>query len=280
MEKLVNFLKRLPIYLLILALVGYGVKRFMDQNQPPEVLSDVIPTVPTQVPTQPEDPASLLKNVVSVGGYFDIYPRYGDGHFRCRIINATVVQDASVCPPKELFYDGTRFVRMIEDGGGYASGEYEEWFVEGGAYDHGDRVILIELEMTNVDFVGRIYDGSFTSEDGYFKDPYAIQPYMPIQLADLARSYVVQGYRELKEYDCKYFSELGKYGEDDPETIGSEQLAIQILPGETKTCTLGFLVENKDGKPVDMSMLRVILNADSYTETGIFIELGLENEEG
>ena len=261
-----SFLLRLPIYALIVAALGFGIWKFVNENKLPDGLTDVVPTVATEANTD-----LMPEQVIGIGDTFEYWPSKAKGHMLCRITGARVVRSAAECPPEELFVEGG----FWDDGGKI---DYENWFADGGAYDQGCRVVLVELELTNVDATALLSDGSLTMTDGWFSDAYAFLGYDVINLANLSVVYKTPETVDYQEYLSGYCSYYGEYArEDDRETLGVEPFAVRIEPGKTVTYTLGFLLPGKDGKAVDLTMLRAIRGADSDTKTGLFIDLGLEN---
>lgn len=258
-----RFLKLLPIYLLVLIACGYGIWQFIEKNQMPEVFQEVLPPPPTK--PQKLNTEIMPKNVISMGDTFEYWPSRATGHFQCRITGVSVVKDPSECPPVEMFMEKSFFFHE-----GYENAEH---------YAQGARIVLVELELTNIDAEGYAYDGTISMSCGWFKDPYVFYPDSAINLADLAVTHGEDENLDYDEYISLYFSERYAYmPEDDPDTMGVEPSAIRIAPGETKTYTLGFPIGGRDGKPIDMTMLRAVVAADSNHLTGLFIDLELEDE--
>lgn len=259
-----SFLLRLPVYLLIAAAIGFGVWQFIKKNVP----ADAWDAIWQHGDTQPN--AQLLpENVIGMGELFEYTPPGAEGTMRCRITDARVVHSAAECPPEALIQEG-----WFWDETGRIP--YENWFTEGGAYDQGCRIVLIELELTNVDAKASVSDGSLGSTDGFFRDPYAFLAYDVIQLADLSKPYEMPDNVDYREYWFSYYSGYGQYApEDDPDTIGVEPFVVKVEAGQTVCYTLGFLLQGEDGKTVDLPMLRATRGADSDTKTGLFIELEL-----
>ncbi|MBQ7346307.1 MAG: hypothetical protein IJW45_09660 [Oscillospiraceae bacterium] len=259
MKKWKMYLGRLPVYALLLAALGYGLWKFGQEHEPPEQIG-VESTEETSgdVPYQKND-GIMPTNVIQIGDTFRHQPYMSEGHFQCKVIGARVVRDASECPPKELF---------VESGGRLSAGTerypYEEWFTEGGAYDQGARVVLVDLEVTNVDAVSLLDE-----EDAFFL-------YDVIQVADLTKLMVTKdGKLEFYDYWELGFDYLSYYGQY-PSEDTMMAVAMKVAQGETVRYTIGFTVDAAPGFPVDVTMLRAILDANSDTQTGVFIDLGLE----
>lgn len=224
--------------------------------------------VPTDQ-TQQKGTLVLPENVIQIGDSFEFYPGKADGHFICTVTDVRVVTEQSECP----VIDSSLW--------GYVDGEevlyqYEEWFVTGGAFDRGARIILADITVTNVDAVAWLDNGTFNEDCGWFNDPYAFYAFDFIEIADLT-SFDGAGYSG----PCSvYFSREGEYREEnDPSTIGVETSAIQILPGQTVSYTLGFPVHGeKGGVSADLSAQWLCVGVDKNVNTGIFIDTALGDE--
>lgn len=212
-----------------------------------------------------------------MGESFEVELTRGTGHFLCTVTGARILTDESqlsLDDPEQLMEGGKLIA--IEDGEGITF-PYEEWFTEGGAFDHGCRLILIDLSVTNVDAKGWL-----ASDDpwGFFNDPYAFYAYDFVYFANLSRYTEVAGQYEFGNENCFYFDKTGDYcPEDILPTIGIEPYAIQILPGQTVTYTLGYgIPTDQEGNPYKLSDLMAVVKANANAETGIFIDLALEDD--
>lgn len=218
------------------------------------------------------------QNVIQIGESFSLRPMKAEGELRCTVTKVWIVEEQSQCPAEDAFDLTGLWAYPPGDSVGRIFW-YKEWFTEGGAFDLGARVLMVELSVTNVDAVAALDDGTMTSP-GWFLDPYLFYAHDPIQTADLS---VIQG-PEGHEYfsgvgENIYFSEQGKYGQDDLETPGIETFGIKIPPGETVTYTLGYCVHGEpDGKVRDLSSLWLSVGADHDVKTGVFIDTKLEDE--
>lgn len=217
------------------------------------------------------------QNVIQIGDSFDFFvDEYkGTGHFSCTITGARILTDESqltLDSPDQLEEGG----ELIVKGDGGIVFPYEEWFTEGGAFDHGCHFILIDLAVTNVDAEAFLSSGD---PWGFFEDPYAFYASHFISVANLSRYTEVEGQYDYVNENCMYFDQTGDYcAEDIPATIGIEPYAIQILPGQTVTYTLGYGIHTDlDGNPYKLSDLMAVVGANQNAETGIFINLALED---
>lgn len=221
----------------------------------------------------------MPQNVIQIGESFSFYPQKADGELRCTVTKVWVVEEQSQCPPEESFALTGLWAYPEGDSVGRIY-RYNEWFAEGGAFDLGARFLMVELSVTNVDAVAWLDDGTTTGSSGWFTNPYLFYAYAPIFAADLS---VVQG-EEGREYfsgggELYYFSEMGKYSEDDLETVGIETYGIEILPGETVTYTLGYGVSgNPGGQTMDLSKLWLAVSGTMDVDEGIFIDTKLGDD--
>ena len=212
----------------------------------------------------------MPEHVIQIGDEFEYTPAANvEGHFLCRVTDVRVVQDEAECPPPELWLD-TWLVALVD--GEEVRYEYEEWFTEGGAYDHGCRVILVEVSMTNVDAESRLHDGTYLG--GPFKDPYLFTAYNVVKLVDLSSVQSLGGeHHSYLDYRQGHFSFLRPDSEDDLETNGNEQHAIRIAPGETVSFTLGFSLDaEQEGEARDLSQLMLSVGANTSAKEGVFID--------
>ncbi len=217
------------------------------------------------------------KNVIKMGESFEVELSLGTGHFLCTVTGARVLTDESqltLDSPDQLLEDGKLIA--IVDGEGITF-PYEEWFTEGGAFDHGCRLILIDMSVTNVDAEAWLDSGD---PRGFFEDPYAFYAHDFISVANLSRYTEVAGQYDFGNENYFYFDKTGDYcPEDILPTMGIEPYAIQILPGQTVTYTLGYgIPTDKEGNPYKLSNLMAVVRANANAETGIFIDLELEAE--
>lgn len=245
---------------------------------------DAVETVPEE-PTEPviENNTTILpKNYIQFGDSFEFYPKSADGHFVCSVTDVRVVSEQAECPPEEKFIL-TRLCGTVN--GKDVPFEYDEWFIEGGAFDLGCRLVLVDLTVTNVDAVAWLDNGTFNGDCGYFYDEYAFPTNDIVRLVDLSRVFGsgnFHNYHSMGE-SC-YFSRAGEFAEEDIiGTIGDEKFAIKIMPGETTNFTIGIVVEgDREGQPrnLDLTALCVVGSGDgiAQVETSTFIDPKLGEE--
>lgn len=233
-------------------------------------------------PTQPavnSNSAVLPKNFIQIGDSFDYYPDLADGHFECTVTDVRVASAQSQCPPKEQFT--VPWACGVKDGEEIIF-EYEEWFTDGGAFDLGVRLVMVDLTVTNVDAVAWLDNGLLNEDCGYFLDAQAFPTNQIVTLVNLSS---VQGTGADRYYfgqGAEHFSRAGEFTEKDiPDTLGTENFAIKIMPGETAAFTVGFIVNGgEDGQPQDPSLwwLGIGNSGGYYVDRGRFIELDLGEE--
>lgn len=219
------------------------------------------------------------KNVISMGEAFEVYPMKADGHLLCTVTGVRLVTEETECPPREHFPEPPLLSATVD--GDSVNYEYEEWFTEGGAFDQGCRIMLVDVTVTNVDAVAWLDNGTSNSDRGLFLDPYAFYAYHITNMVNLEQVISQSGDVCFALAHAFCFSEAGKYSEDIRETMGYEPGAIQILPGQTVTYTLGYPVHtNTDGSTPDPSNLWLCVHGGetSRVETGIFIDTKLGDD--
>lgn len=221
---------------------------------------------------------ALPNNILKIGDSFEYYPEKAEGHFACTVTDARVVTEESQCPSSEKF---EYLLLSANVDGQWVDFEYPGWFVKGGAFDSGCRIVLVDVTVSNIDAEALLNDGTYSPECGFFDDRYAFQAYCIGEMVDLTDIWTTGGIKSYNRYTAVYFSQMGQYSKEDiPETLGHECWAIQILPGQSVNFTLGFFVgTNSDGSRKDLSKLWLCAGSNSRVEDGIFIDLGLGDDE-
>ena len=232
MKKWKAFLLRLPVYLALVAVVGVGIWNWWKQFGLPEQLQEVLPTQPPPA-EQGIPPEKLVKNILSIGDTFSVYPGRATGHLDCKVLSARFVNEEADCPREWLVREGCLHIYGDEHG----PYEYDEWFLPGGPLEQGARLVRIELEITNVDAVANVQVGDFDPAcNANYREPDLFDSYNLLVIADLG---TMDALGNSSWYRTALFSETGKYApEDDLETIGNERYALKLAPGETKQITL------------------------------------------
>lgn len=277
MKKWKAFLLRLPIYLLLLGVVGFGLWQFYKQNGLPDAMEEQLQEV---VPTEPSPgeqgipPEELVDNIIHIGDTFPVYPDCSTGHLECKITSACLVTEAADCPREWVIGDGDLYIRS-EEGGAYP---YDEWFLPGGPLEQGGQLVRLEVEITNVDAVAAVQtEPSFDPTNPYamFREPDLFDAMNLFFLTDLAE---MDQHGNSPWFHCGLFSETGKYAqEDDMGTLGSETYALQLSPGETKQLSFVFSIDSKNGGGQrDTEYLFGLAYGEVKTDPFIYIDLNLE----
>ncbi len=236
-------------------------------------------SVPTEGPdiTIQDNTEIMPSNIINIGDSFEYFPDKATGHFVCSVADAWVVTDPSQCPPQEKVGRDYNFL-MANVNGDYVTYAYDEYLTDGGAYDQGCRLVMVDLVVTNVDAEAEVYVPNAQST-AWFSDTDAFYSYMIVSMANLS---VVNkdgaGVNRYNTLDCFYFSQYGSYSSEDIQgSYGIEPWALQLAPKETARFTLGYVVNtNYDGSRIDLSMLMLCAGTDTGAETGTFIALNLE----
>ena len=218
------------------------------------------------------------KNVIQMGVPFEYYPGYADGHMMCTVTGARVVTEQSEAPPRSWF--GPEPILSASDNTHHS---YDNWFVEGGAFDKNCRVIVVDVTLTNVDAVAWLNNGVYDENCGYFNDQYTFSATRVIQIADLSRVIYGIGSPRYITTTQNGFSRFGEYSDDVIETTGTETYAVRLLPGETISYSLVFPVnayalEKKDGSLKSFSIFMACPSAAADSEEDVFIDLKLGTE--
>lgn len=218
----------------------------------------------------------MPENVLQLGESFTFDKFLGEGTLECKVTKAWLVEEESQCPAEESFC----LTGLLAFPGGINSAStyhYNEWFTEGGAFDLGARVLMVEISVTNVDAEGWLDNGIYEGDFGFFANPYLFYAYCPITAVDLTELWGEGEHESFRDMgQCIYFSEMGEYSQDDLDTMGNEEMAIEIKPGETVTYTLGFGVDgDTEGQAMDFSKVWVAVSGTLEVDDGIFIDTKL-----
>lgn len=221
----------------------------------------------------------LPQNVIQIGESFPCTAFQGEGSLQCAVTKVWILDEQSQCPSEENFYLTGLHAYSEGDPNGRLY-RYDEWFTEGGAFDLGARLLMVELSVTNVDAEAWLDDGTNKGDIGWFTNPYLFYAYCPIKTADLSVLEGPEGYECFAGIgECVYFSEMGKYSEDDMNTVGYEPMAIEIKPGETVTYTLGYNISGDSGGQMrNFSTLWLAVSGTMDVDEGIFIDTKLGDD--
>ena len=232
------------------------------------------------------------QNTIQIGDSFECYPNRAEGHFLCTVTDVQLVTEADQCPPKEAFCDNVSL--LVHSG--YDEGpkvyQYEDWFIEGGAFDQGARIMLVDITVTNVDAVAWLSDGTLTETDGYFHDCDAFHSYSFVTTADMSKAEEwPDGSRVVNDWMTTliYYSRAGEYyPEELHDTPGQELYALQIPIGQTVSFTLGYSIDGHQNRTApELSDLWLVVHPGRNIttkglrnlETSIFIDTKLGSEE-
>lgn len=249
MKKWKDVLKRMPIYLVLVAALGFGLWKFYEENGLPATKDEESVGQATEPSVDPGiPPEELVDNVIQIGDSFSVYPEYSTGHLECKITSARLVTEAADCPREWQYGDGARLDVYAEEEDGGGAYPYDEWFQPGGALDLGAQLVRVEVEITNVDAVAAVQaEPRFDPSNPYaaFREPDLFESLYLFHVTDLG-TLDVHGNSDWSH--ARFFSEMGQYAqEDDPDTIGNECYALQLAPGETKQLSLIFMVSTRLG---------------------------------
>ena len=288
MKKWKKMLFLIPVYTLILGLVIAGIwptveghilplfskKPQGDSSQTPVIIEGIEP-----------------KNVIQIGDTFKCYPDLADGYLLCTVTDVRSVTNESQCPPKDAFGADDVSFSVLGTDGVHCSYPYEEWFTEGGAYDHGLRIVLVDLEVTNINAVAQVSDGTKFNNIGFYLDNDAFPANLFVDTAYMAKAYETLDGRQVVSYGSQlvYYSHAGSYvPSKEGWMCGQKRDAVQIPIGQTVRFTLGYSIyQDSSGTPADLSKLwlsvmpgRNIMNEGLLDlETSVFIDTKLGSDD-
>lgn len=247
----------------------------------PDGLDAPDPNADSSLQTIPTD--KMPVNIIQIGDSFDYTFSDFTGRLSGTVTDVRVVRDASDCPPRQWFDEiDTIFASATDENGVWLYFPYDELFTDGGAYDHGCRMLLVDLTLTNVDAECPLDQGLFNA-GGWYLDPYLFMAYSAVSACDLTvltngSSGPAPGYYI---FSANGFSYKGTSEQDDPNTKGYEQDAIRIAPGESVSFTLcyiidpQFLKDGTTGNARDLSKIWLCVGAVNDLDTGVFIDTQL-----
>lgn len=245
-----RILKLMPIYLLLLLACGYGIWQFLDKNQVPEVLQDIVPTESTTFVPQPQytGPELDYAGYLQWGEPFTVTDGVDfTGTLECSVNSARIVTEESQCPPEEWFHARSLGIMNLELGRMQLC-PMEEWFTEGGAFDQGCRLVVVDMTVKNIDA---------QSKKEFYDDPTQFDVGDLIHLVD--RSYVSTNtwYDEVekKEKEVQFYQGYLSVGCSLWTVRGQNDDAL-IPIGESVSFSMVFPVnQNDDGTAKNLSTL-------------------------
>ena len=273
MSKRKTFLLRLPVYLLLLGIVGFGMWNLLKQIDLPEQLQEVLPTQPPpdHHGTPPEE---LVDNIIHIGDIFPVYDDTFTGHLDCKITAAQLVTKQEDCP-KEWLNSPDYFFYDLENNREYT---YDQWFLSGGPLDKGALLARVEVEITNVDAVAFVQVGDAAdpaNNNAFFYEADLFQSNFLVHLTDLS---------QLDQHGNSPWFHIGGhsyYGqfvpEDDPETKGSEDIALKIPVGQTIQVSMIFPISTGSGGAArDPAYIFGLVKGKEIDDPFTYIDLDLE----
>lgn len=190
----------------------------------------------------------------------DINSNYSSGRLFYTVKSARLVTSVDEMQvPLSGFSHDARLYKDEENN--WIEGTQPKWIKEDGTFDTGTYLILLDVVLEN-DNAAMVTDDDPNSR--YYSDPYYFRIDGLLSLFDMNRP--------TKFRMMDYFSEMGEIGTD----LESEFI-VCLQPGESITCTVGFVVEDKWlANSSDLSQLS-ICNTQGIANS-VFLNLGLELE--
>lgn len=273
MEKWKSFLLRMPIYLVLVAVVGFGMWNLFKQIGLPEQLQEVLPTAPPPV-EQGVPPEELVDNIIGIGDTVTVYGDEFTGHLELTVNAAKFVTDPLDCPEKWLYEYAEVYAPPwdAEDFG------YDHWFLPGGPLDRGGKVVRVDVAITNVDAVAYVQEGdkldpgnphAFFFEEDYFRHNTLFH------LTDLSE---MDQHGNIPWFHVEGHSDAQKFvPEDDLRTLGTESFVLKIPIGQTVQVSMIFPISTKDsGTPRDPAYLFGFVTGKGIDDPYTYIDLNLE----
>lgn len=274
MKKRKAFLLRLPVYLVLVIVVGLGIWNFWKQVGLPEQLQEVLPTEPP-LDEQGIPPEELVDNIIGIGEAVPVYDEEFTGHLELTVTEARFVTSQADCP-KEWMYEYATLYAPPEEADDFS---YDHWFLPNGPLDRGARLVRLEVSITNVDAVAKVQVGNefdasnitgFFYEDDFFPHNFLLH------LTDLSET---DADGNLRRFQVEGHSDVGKFvREDDPNTIGTDNMALKIPLGKTVQVSMIFPVSTKDnGTARNPGYLFGVVKGKEIDDPRTYIDLNLED---
>ena len=275
MKKWKMLLFRLPVYLVLIAVVGVGIWNWWKQFGLPEPLQEVLPTKPP-LEEQGIQPEELVDNIIGIGEAVPVYDsRKFTGHLELTVTAAQFITKQTDCP-KEWMYEYADLYAPPEEADDFS---YDHWFLPNGPLDRGAKLVRLEVSITNVDAVGKVQGGNefdannitgFFYEDDFFPHNFLIH------LTDLSE---MDADGNLRRFQVEGHSDVRKFiQEDNPNTIGTDNMALKIPLGQTVQVSMIFPVSTKDnGTSRNPGYLFGVVKGKEIDDPHTFIDLNLED---
>lgn len=153
-----------------------------------------------------------------------------------------------------------------------------EFIREDGSFVDGVYMILLDVTVESQDFLYKTKD-----EKGPFYDPYLFRSQFFFWIKDPNDGYGIGSARGY--YNINFYSGFGEnVNAEDREryeayNVDNYNLAVRILPGESKSITLGYVIGNNlDGTPRNLEDLCAVpIRVYGERHNKILINLGLKN---
>ena len=274
MERWKSFFFRLPIYLVLSAVVGIGLWNYFKQIKLPEQLQAVLPTEPSPA-EQGIPPEKLVDNIIGIGETVPVYDEEFTGHLELTVTEARFVTSPTDCP-KEWMYEYATLYAPPEEAD---DSTYDHWFLPNGPLGRGAKLVRLEVSITNVDAVAKVQVGNefdannvtgFFYEDDFFPHNFLIH------LTDLSE---MDADGNLRRFQVEGHSDVGKFVlEDNPNTIGTDNMALKIPLAQTVQVSMIFPVSTKDnGTARNPGYLFGVVKGKEIDAPRTYIDLNLED---
>lgn len=273
MKKWKSVLLRLPIYLVLVAVVGLGLWNLLKQVGLPEQLQEILPT---ELPPgeQGVPPEELVDNIIGIGDTVTVYGDEFTGHLELTVNAAKFVTDPLDCP-EEWMYECTSIWAYPEDSGDF---DYDHWFLPGGPLDRGGKLVQVDVSITNVDAVAYVQEGDKLDPSNphafFFEEDFFSHNFM-LYLTDLSE---MDQHGNIPWFHVEGHSDARKFvQEDDIRTLGTESFVLKIPMGQTVQLSMFFPVSTKhNGTSRDPAYLFGFVQGKEINDPYTYIDLNLE----
>lgn len=204
-------------------------------------------------------------------------PAVFTGSMECVVTDVRLVTEESQCPPEEWFFSTISVIN--QETGRAKLVDRNEWFTEGGAFDQGVRILVVDVTLKNIDAEG---NPPGDGESMFYDDPTVFDMIAIMNMVDTSIVLNDDGdYPNYQSYIEIGFSQLNQFIPDedivslDPY-VHWDSNKVQLPKGETISFNLCFpVLQYDDGSQRDLSSLAIIAN-DSPDQEAIIIPLELE----
>lgn len=273
MKKWKAFLIRLPIYCVLIAVVGFGLWDLWKDIGLPGQLEDVLPTEPPPA-EQGTPPEELVDVIVGMGEPVDIYDNTFSGHLELTVNSAKLITKQEECP-KEWMIEHTALYAYTE---GEDDSGYDHWFLPGGPLERGGKLVQVDATITNVDAVAYVQLGETVDSYGgsrfFYEDDFFVHNFL-LHLRDLGE---MDSFGNATLFHVEGHNLARKAAqEDDLRTMGTEHMALKIPLGQTVQVSFIFPVSTKpNGKVRDCAYIFGCILSEDPEVPHTYIDLNLE----